>query len=121
MSRHANEAVPESLGWNFLAYSTTLSTSCRTALAASSSPKRPSHAASSGALAASKSLAPESLSLACTHDTRPPSTTSTYPAVSPPKKGFPLDNSLNAVSRFSIAASICFTASAFSSSELNKS
>uniref|UniRef100_A0A8R7NYY7 Uncharacterized protein n=1 Tax=Triticum urartu TaxID=4572 RepID=A0A8R7NYY7_TRIUA len=98
------------------AYSTTLSTSWKTALAASSSLMRSIHAASSGALPASINLSPESLSVARTHGTMLPSRTSTYPTQSPPKKPFPLEHSLRPSSRGPSAAAVCLVHSALSSS-----
>uniref|UniRef100_A0A0E0BCY2 Uncharacterized protein n=1 Tax=Oryza glumipatula TaxID=40148 RepID=A0A0E0BCY2_9ORYZ len=100
------------------AYSASLPVSGNTALAASSAAKRSSHASRSGLRLASNSLIPCRASPTRTNPIMAPSVTSTYPTASPPKKGFPLEHSLNAASSVSTAASSCFIPSAFSSSVL---
>ncbi|KAI4994843.1 hypothetical protein ZWY2020_034746 [Hordeum vulgare] len=72
-----------------LASSTTLPTSGRTALDTSSAPKRSIHAASSGVLAGSNTLAPDMASMAISHECMLPRAMSTSPTLSPPKKPFP--------------------------------
>ncbi|BAT11764.1 Os10g0528651 [Oryza sativa Japonica Group] len=102
-----------------LAYSASLPVSGNTALAASSAAKRSSHASRSGLRLASNSLIPCTASPTRTNPITAPSVTSTYPTASPPKKGFPLEHSLNAASRFATAANVSFIAAAFSCSVLH--
>uniref|UniRef100_A0A0A8YIS2 Uncharacterized protein n=1 Tax=Arundo donax TaxID=35708 RepID=A0A0A8YIS2_ARUDO len=79
-----------------LLYSTSISTSGITSLTPSSAQNRSAHAASSSVLAWSMIFTPHIASDARSHPRKPPSTTSTRPAPSPPKNALPLEHSSNA-------------------------